>query len=99
MACHNSFAFIVIAQGGLLCAILSAPAAVHRGMQQENLSGGTAWPWAESEEGIANNYLITKDFDLTVAPMVELGIARILERVNLQMQRQALEEKRNESRT
>lgn len=42
-------------------------------------------------ERAENNYLITKDFDLTVAPMVDLGIPRIFERVNLQMQRQALE--------
>lgn len=37
-----------------------------------------------------NNYLITKDFDLTVRPMVDLGVTGILEGVNLQMKWQTL---------
>lgn len=47
-------------------------------------------------KGARNNYLITKDFDLTVAPMVDLRVPRIFERVNLQMQRQPLEDGKQE---
>lgn len=33
-----------------------------------------------------NNYLITKDFDLTVAAVVDLDVPGILERVNLEVE-------------
>lgn len=36
-------------------------------------------------------YLITKDFDLTVATVEDLGVSRILECVNLDVQWQTLE--------
>lgn len=49
-------------------------------------------PDIQEEQSMGNNYLITKDFDLTVAPVDDLCISRVLERVNLQMQRQSLEE-------
>lgn len=50
----------------------------------------TARPGQKERVQTNNNYLITKDFDLTVAAVVDLQVPRILERVNLQMKWQTL---------
>lgn len=44
-------------------------------------------------------YLITKDFDLTVTPMAYAGVPRILERVDLQVERKTLCKKKKRRKT
>lgn len=43
-------------------------------------------------------YLITKDFDLTVTPMAHAGVPRILERVDLQVERKTLWKKKRKEK-
>lgn len=54
--------------------------------------------WQSKRVRTKNNYLITKDFDLTVAPVVDLDIPWILERVNLKMEWKSLEIKNGKKR-